>query len=127
MDKVKSSYLKDLLINEYKETIGFKERSVVNKSEWVYDVGGGGNYIEAAISSLGISDEQLIQNLAPRLSKKIKDSPTIPWPPHLDHLEEGNRGAAGCGIAVHQVDHDAGSRRAVVDRHRIRRGAAGLL
>ena len=45
---IKSSYLKDLLINEYQDTIGFKERSEMNKSVWVYDVGGGGNYIEAA-------------------------------------------------------------------------------
>lgn len=86
---VKSSYLKDILINEYKETIGFKGMPVMNKSELVYDVGGGGDYIEAAILSLGISDEQLIHNLALRLSKKIKDTPTVPWPPRLDHLEEG--------------------------------------
>ncbi|MES9879868.1 MAG: hypothetical protein ABW185_03205, partial [Sedimenticola sp.] len=86
---IKSSYLKDMLINEYQETIGFKERTEKNKSEWVYDVGGGGDYIEAAISSLGISDEQLLQNLAPRLSKKIKDTSTVPWPPRIDHLEEG--------------------------------------
>ncbi|KAK1884263.1 Pre-mRNA-splicing factor ISY1 [Dissostichus eleginoides] len=61
----------------------------MNMSQWVYDVGGGGDYIEAAISSLGISDEQLLQNLAQRLSKKIKDTTTVPWPPRIDHLEEG--------------------------------------
>lgn len=44
---VKSSYLKKLLINEYQETIGFKERREINKSEWVYDVRGGGDYIDA--------------------------------------------------------------------------------
>ncbi|KAL8608806.1 hypothetical protein ACOMHN_059488 [Nucella lapillus] len=86
---VKSSNLKDLLIKEYQGKIGFKEISQKNKSPWVYDVGGGGDYIAAAISSLGISDEQLLQNLAPRLSKKIKDTPTVPWPPRMDHLEEG--------------------------------------
>ena len=59
---VKSSYVKDLLINEYRDKIGFKDRSELNKSEWVYDVGGGGHYIEAAVSSLGISNEQLLQN-----------------------------------------------------------------
>ncbi|KAK5923098.1 hypothetical protein CgunFtcFv8_000100 [Champsocephalus gunnari] len=84
---VKSSYVKGLLINEYQETIGFKERNQINKSQWVYDVGGGGDYIEAAISSLGISDEQLLQNLAQRLS--AKDTTTVPWPPRIDHLEEG--------------------------------------
>ena len=56
---VRSSYVKELLIEEYGETIGFKERSEMNKSAWVYDVAGRGDYIEAAISSLGISDEQL--------------------------------------------------------------------
>ncbi len=86
---VKSSFLKDLLNNEYKEKIGFKERSEVNKSEWVYDVEGGGDYIEAAITSFGISDEQLLKNLAPRLSKMIKDTSTVQWPPRIDHLEEG--------------------------------------
>ena len=35
---VKSPYLKELLNTEYHETIGFKERSTMNKSEWVYDV-----------------------------------------------------------------------------------------
>ncbi|KAI4827014.1 hypothetical protein KUCAC02_030442, partial [Chaenocephalus aceratus] len=86
---VKSSYVKGLLINEYQETIGFKERNQMNMSQWVYDVGGGGDYIEAAISFLGISDEQLLQNLAQRLSEKIKDTTTVPWPPRIDHLEEG--------------------------------------
>ena len=42
-----SSYVKELLIEEYGETIGFKEMSEMNKSAWVYDVAGGGDYIEA--------------------------------------------------------------------------------
>lgn len=85
---VKSSYLKELLINEYHEKIGFKNRIEMNKSEWVYDVQGGGDYIDAAMSSLGLSDEQLLRNIAPRLSKKIKDTSTVPWPPRVDNLEE---------------------------------------
>ena len=85
---VKSSYVKDLLIEEYGDLIGFKERNEMNKSDWVYDVAGGGDYIQSAISSLGITDEQLLQNLAPRLSKNIKDTSTVPWPPQIEHLEE---------------------------------------
>ena len=46
---VKSSYLKELLTTEYHETIGFKERSTMNKSEWVYDIRGGGDYIESTM------------------------------------------------------------------------------
>ena len=85
---VKSSFLKDLLINEYKDAIGFKDRNEMNKSAWVYDIRGGGDYIEAAMSSLGINDEQLLLNVAPRLSQKIKEKQTIPWPPRIDKLEE---------------------------------------
>lgn len=86
--EVKSSYIKRLLLNEYQDKIGFQERNAKNKSPWVYDTAGGGDYVEAAMLSLGITDEQLIQNLAPRLSKKIKDTSTVPWPPRIDHLEE---------------------------------------
>ena len=46
---VKSSYLKELLTTEYNETIGFNERSTMNKSEWVYDVHDGRDYIQAAM------------------------------------------------------------------------------
>ena len=54
----------------------------------MYDVAGAGDYIEAAISSPGISNDQLLENVAPRLSKKIRDVSTVPWPPHIDNLEE---------------------------------------
>ncbi|KAL8565961.1 hypothetical protein ACOMHN_054946 [Nucella lapillus] len=101
---VKSSNLKDLLIKEYQGKIGFKERSQKNKSQWVYDVGGGGDYIAAAISSLGISDKQLLQNLAPRLSKKIKDTPTVPWPARMDHLEEGEDVSFKSGVYISYSD-----------------------
>ena len=37
------------------------------------------------------------------------------------HLEEGERRRAECGVPVHQVDHNAGARRAVEHRHRLRR------
>ena len=67
---IKSSFLKDLLLVEYKNTIGFKERNERNKSELVFDAKGGGDYIQCAISSFGISDEQLIQNIAPLFHKK---------------------------------------------------------
>ena len=69
MGDVKSSFLKELLINEYQNTTGFQERREMDKSEWVYDVRGGGDYIDATMSSLGISDEQLLQNVTQRLSR----------------------------------------------------------
>ena len=46
---VKSSYIKELLIQEYGEAIGFKSRSEKNRSDFVYDTRGGGDYIETTI------------------------------------------------------------------------------
>ena len=43
------------------------------------------------------------------------------------HLQEGERRRAGGGIPVHQVDHDAGARRAVEHRYRLCGGAARRL
>ena len=57
-------------------------------SEWVYDAKRGGDYIECAVNSLGISTAQLLQNLAPRISENISSAPTVPWPPTLEYLEE---------------------------------------
>ena len=41
------------------------------------------------MKSLNISDEQLLQNTARRLSKKIKATSTVDWPPRVDNLEDG--------------------------------------
>ena len=70
---VRSSYVNTLLVNEWQVATGFKESIEKNKSQLLYDVAGGGDYIESAIFSLGISDDQLLENGSPRLSKKIRD------------------------------------------------------
>ena len=84
---IKSSYVKQILINEYGSDIGFKERAEKNKSDWVYDCKGGGDYIQCAVKSMGISDAQLLKNAAPRLTKSINSVPTIAWPPTVEELE----------------------------------------
>ena len=56
--------MKKALIKEYGDDIGFHERSEKNKSEFVYDTKYGANYVEAALNSFGITEEQLILNLA---------------------------------------------------------------
>ena len=55
---IRSSYLKELLESEYKDKIGFQERSAKKLGELVYDKKGGGDYIQYAVDSLGITDEQ---------------------------------------------------------------------
>ena len=85
---VKSGYLKQLLIKEYGEWIGFKEPRQKNQSKWVYDVTGGRSYIDAALHATGISDEQLMENLCSRLHSKINENECVQWPPRIDQLEE---------------------------------------
>ena len=48
----------------------------------------GGSYVEAALSSIGVSSEQLVCNVAERLRDDIKSVKLIPWPPRVEELEE---------------------------------------
>ena len=84
---VQSSYLKELLVKEFGESIGFHERNRKNVSELVYDTSAGAAYIEASISSLGVSNEQLILNVASRLKQQVLDTHNLPWPPYIHELE----------------------------------------
>ena len=88
MDKLKSSLVKEVLIKEYRDDIGFHERPEKKKSEFMYDTKGGGNYVEAALNSFGITDEQLTLNLAPRLFKHIKEVPPLNSCPTVELLLE---------------------------------------
>ena len=72
MGKLKSSYVKEVLIKEYGDDIGFHETPEKNKSEFVNNTKGGSNYIKAVSDSFGITDDQSILNLAPQLSKHIR-------------------------------------------------------
>ena len=86
---VRSSFIKEILRREFKERIGFYSRPERNHSDFVYDVSGGGSYVEAALSSIGNSAEQLIYNVAERLREDIKQIKFVPWSPTVEELEEG--------------------------------------
>jgi len=60
----------------------------MNHSDLVYDMSGGGSYIEAELSSIDISSEQLVQNVARRLKDDITSIKLVPWPPRVEELEE---------------------------------------
>ena len=49
---------------------------------------GGGPYVEAALSSIGVSREHLVYNVAERLRKVIKSVKLVPWPSRVEELEE---------------------------------------
>ena len=53
-----------------------------------YDASGGGSYIGAALSSLGISDGQLVQNVASRLRNDVLQTRPVVWPPQIAELEQ---------------------------------------
>jgi len=55
----------------------------------VYDRTGAGSYVKAAISSLGVSDNQLVMNVAARLRQQVvTKTNTVPWPPYISELEK---------------------------------------
>ncbi len=85
---VKSSYVKEMLMREFGAGIGFYVSPQKNQSEVVYDTSGSGSYIEAAISLLGISTEQLIQTVANKLRDEIRQTVKVPWPPQVSELEQ---------------------------------------
>ena len=85
---VKSSYIKDILTREFGSKIGFHSRSRRNQSDLVYDTSGGGSYVEAALNSIGVSNEQLVHNVAERIRDDIKSIKLIQWPPRVEELEE---------------------------------------
>ena len=74
---MKSSYVKELL-REFGDKIVFHVRPQKNESEVVYDTDGGASYIEATISSLGIRNGQLVENVASKLRSEIKQTKPIP-------------------------------------------------
>ena len=71
---VKSSYIKAILSREFETKIGFQSRPQTNQSEMVYDISGSGSYVETALSSIGVSSEQLVRNVAERPSSKLNMS-----------------------------------------------------
>ena len=86
-DSKSTKWIKSILSDEFKEKIGFHNRYHKNKSTIVYDTESGGTYIEAAINSWGISDEQHINNVARRLKEKLEKHEGLVWPPTIEEIE----------------------------------------
>ena len=71
MDKItRVTTVKEMLQEEFGNNIGFHERIHKNKNIIVYNKADCGTFIDAALHSLGISDKQLIYNVAKRLHDK---------------------------------------------------------
>ena len=85
---VKSSYVKEMLVREFCDVIGFHVTPRKNQSELVYDTSGSTSYIEAVISLLGINNDQLVQNVASVLMNEIRKARKLPWPLQVRELEQ---------------------------------------
>ena len=85
---IKSSFIKDILSHEFEGMIGFQSCLQRKQSDLVYDISGGGSYVEAALSAIGVSSEQLVQNVAKRIKDDVKSIKLISWPAQIEELEE---------------------------------------
>ena len=92
MDKItRVTTVKEMLQEEFGNTIGFHERIHKNKSIIVYNKADCGTFIDAALHSFGISGQQLICNVAKHLHEKYRYSNNMEWPPYVSQLkDEGN-------------------------------------
>ena len=69
------------LCREFEDKIGFHFRPRMNHSDLLaYDTSGSGSYVEAALSSIGVSSEQPVHNVAIRLRDDINSVQLVPWP-----------------------------------------------
>ena len=85
-DAIKSSKVKQIIKDKFCDNIGFHNRYIKNESTIVYDTSDGGSYIEAALYSWSISDEQLLHTCARRLREKFNSADYVDWPPTLEEV-----------------------------------------
>ena len=90
----KTATIKKMLKEEFGDRIGFHERKQRNLSAIVYSKMECGNLIDAALDSFGISDDQLLRNVAKRLHSKLKGESNMQWPPRVSELEQDGRSEA---------------------------------
>eukprot|EP00794_Sanderia_malayensis_P017851 gene17851-19634_t len=84
----KTSTIKNMLQKEFDDKIGFHNRYHKNMSTIVYDTSSGGSFIEAAMYSWGVDDEQLLNTVARRLKNNFAGDARMSWPPRVDELEQ---------------------------------------
>ena len=88
---IKTSYIKELVEKEFKDELGFHERYHHNQSTIVFKRGEGGSFIEAALYSWGISDEQIVNTAARRLKEHLKENKGPSWPPSVEDMEKDEK------------------------------------
>eukprot|EP00794_Sanderia_malayensis_P000931 gene931-241_t len=84
----KTSTTKIMLQKEFDDKIGFHNRYHKNMSTIVYDTSSGGLFIEAAMYSWGVDNEQLLNTVARRLKNNFAGDARMSWPTRVDELEQ---------------------------------------
>ena len=88
---IKSDRMKDLLICNFGEKIGFHPQIQRNKSDIVYSTEKGKTYFEAIINGSEITDAELFFIAANRMRERIKGykKNRMEWPPSVNNLCTG--------------------------------------
>lgn len=76
-----------MLEKEVGDRFGFRVRFQKNQSTIVYDVSNGGSFIEVAINTWGVSEDNLIKYVARRLQSSWKESTPLSCPLALPPLQ----------------------------------------
>ncbi len=79
-----------MLIREFEGKISFHSRPERNHSNPVYETSAGGSYVEAALSSIGVSSELLVNNVAERLRNDMKSIKSVSWPPKVERRKNSH-------------------------------------
>ena len=82
----KTSYIKTLISEEFKDQIIFRNRYQKNESTLVFSRCGGGSFLESALNSWGLPIEDLLHNVTRQVNEYAKGLPQMPWPPSIANL-----------------------------------------
>ena len=82
----KTSYIRNIISEEFGDQIAFHDRLQRNASTFVFDSSEGGSFLESAVNSWGLPIEELLHNVARRVNESAKNIPHMPWPPSLDSV-----------------------------------------
>ena len=82
----KTSYIKTLISEEFKDQIIFHNRYQKNESTLVFSLCERGSFLESALNSWGLPIEDLLHNVARQVNEDAKGLPQMPWPPSIANL-----------------------------------------
>ena len=82
----KTSYIKTLSSEGFKNQIIFHSRHQKNESTLVFSRCGGRSFLESMLNSWGLPIEDLLHNVARQMNEDAKGLPQMPWPPSIPNL-----------------------------------------